>query len=106
MNLKEILGQEGHSGLIEGNCRVHYKGGFSSVKNYFKDDRTERKVDVTFSCGTQGLGTYLFEAVNFKDDIVCGNLQVIGPCKIFVDINFNKGGLPNFCRFRAILYEE
>lgn len=106
MNLKEILGQEGHSGVLEGNCRVHYKGDFLSTKEYFNDDETENDVDVTFSCGTQGLGTYLFRAVSFNDDRVSGQLQVIGPCEISVEIDTEIEGMADFCRFRAILYKK
>ena len=105
-NLVNILEQEGHSGLLEGNCRVHYEGDFISVKDYFNDDETSNEVKVTFSCGTQPLGTYTFQGMSFEKEKISGHLLVVSENAYLVDIDTEISDMPNFCRFRVILYSK
>lgn len=107
-DLITVLHQEGHSGIIEGSCRVHYPGDFLSVKDYFDDENSDNVVDVTFSLGTEALGRFRFQPIQFTDNIIAGHLELkdITKNEVLVEIDTEISGMANFSRFRAVLYKH
>lgn len=109
LDLISVLQQEGHSGIIEGNCRVHYSGDFLSTKDYFEDDNSDNFVDVTFSQGIHALGTFKFQGVQFTTDVVSGNLELKHldtKDEVLIEIDTEISGMANFSKFRAVLYKN
>ncbi len=109
LDLISVLRQEGHSGIIEGNCRVHYLGDFLSTKDYFKDENSDNVVDITFSFGTEPLGRFKFEGVQITTDIVSGHLDLKHldtKDEVTVKIDTEISGMANFSKFKAVMYKN
>jgi hypothetical protein len=51
MNLAETLMRKGHSGAIEGICRLHLKTDHNTLDSYFKDTTTSNEFEISFSSG-------------------------------------------------------
>ena len=104
MNLKDTLNQEGHSGIIEGNCRINYEGDYTSAKHFFKNQSSDTGVNVIFSQGIHPLGEYAFKKIAFdtENNIAIGRLIVLDD-EVMVNIDVDIDEMPHLCRFRAIL---
>lgn len=109
MNLLDVLKQEGHSGLLEGTCRIICPKEYSSAKEFFEDDSApNEEVTVTFSLGIKPLGTFIFESNGVNRQEVDGTLKFNNGTKdevlvtIFIDVDV----VLHFCTFKAVYYKK
>lgn len=82
MDLIAILSQEGHSGMLEGTCRIHFEGDYLNAEDYFKRNTNSVYTEVTFAYGTKGLGRYNVEFFGFNDTID-GNIRSLDSKRMF-----------------------
>jgi hypothetical protein len=107
MDLYEVLKQTGHSGMIEGYCRLCNSDGSPMNGEVFYRSKSTLPVKINFSYGVYALGSYEFKATNFNNNIF-GRLILEngrGEIRIVLFVQIGKESSA-YCKFLATYYHK